>query len=197
VTNVEDIAPETPSSEHPTERKGRRGMGVIAGVVSALIAVGAAAALALSSGDDSAEPTQPASYDITIHNGWPQIADEKEVAGFLESAWRDPVGPIIAINTRLSGETGSPMANAELAQIQTSKLPGYRERGLKRIKLFDGRPVVSWGFDISKEESRYELFFEDCDTSFIVRGSMGTIGFEAFADAFREMAGSIKVHCDE
>ncbi|MDX6602218.1 MAG: hypothetical protein QOF13_1420 [Solirubrobacterales bacterium] len=141
-------------------------------------------------------PTRPARYDITINNGWPQIEDEKQVAGFLESAWRDPVGPIIAINTRLSDEIGSPMANAQLAQIQTSKLPGYRERGLKRIKL-GGRPVVRWAFDMPKEESRFELFFEECGTSFIVRGSMGTVGFEAFVDSFSEMASTIKVNCDE
>jgi hypothetical protein len=194
MSNAEDTVPETPS----TGRKGRRRKGIVAVAALALIAIGAAAALALSACGSSTEAaTRPARYDVTIHNGWPQIADEKEVGGFLESAWRDPVGPIIAINTRLSDETGSPMANAELARIQTSKLPDYRERGLKRTSLFDGRPAVSWGFDISKEESRFELFFEECDTSFIVRGSMATIGFEAFAYAFREMASSIKAHCDE
>lgn len=198
MSNAEDTAPKTPSTERPTEPTGRRRIGIVAGVVLALIAIGAAALALSACGSSSTEAaTRPARYDVTIHNGWPQIADEKEVAGFLESAWRDPVGPIIAINTRLSDETGSPMANAELAQIQTSKLPDYRERGLRRTSLFDGRPAVSWGFDISKEESRFELFFEECDTSFIVRGAMPTIGFESFAYAFREMASSIKAHCDE
>jgi hypothetical protein len=66
----------------------------------------------------------------------------------------------------------------------------------KKIKL-GGRPTVQWGFHISKEESRFELFFEECDTAFIVRGSMGTFGYEAFADAFREMTASLKADCDE
>jgi hypothetical protein len=195
MTNVEDIAPETPSTERPAGSSGRRRIGIAAGVVLALIAIGVVAALVLSGGD-SAEPTRPARYDIAIHTGWPQIEDEKQVSGYLESAWHNPLGPTIAINSRLSDETGSPMANAELAQIQTRKLPGYRERGLKRTKL-GGRPAVSWGFDIANEESGFELFFEDCGTSFIVRGSVPTIGFEAYASAFREMASTIKVACDE
>lgn len=145
-------------------------------------------------GDEEAD--HPARYQITINNGWPQIEDEKEVAGFLESAWLDPVGPIIAINTRLADETGSPMANAQLARIQTSKLPDYRERVFKKIRL-GGRPTVKWGFDISKDESRMEFFFEECDTAFIVRGSMGTIGYEAFTGSFSDMTSTLKADCDE
>jgi hypothetical protein len=140
--------------------------------------------------------TRPARYDITIHNGWPQTADEKSVGHFLESSWLDPVGPIITVDSRLAEETGSPLANAEVAKLQTSQLPDYRERTFKKIKL-GGRPTVQWGFDISKEESRFELFFEECDTTFIVRGSMGTVGYEAFADSFREMAATLKADCDE
>ena len=140
--------------------------------------------------------TRPARYDITIHNGWPQIADEKSVGHFLESAWRDPVGPIITVDSRLAEETGSPLANAEIAKLQTSQLPDYRERTFKTIKL-GGRPTIQWGFDTSKEESRFELFFEECDTAFIVRGSMGTVGYEAFADSFRVMAATLKADCGE
>jgi hypothetical protein len=195
VTGVEDIAPETDSPQRPTERSGGRRIGIVAGVALALIAIGVVAALILSGGG-SKGPTRPAHYDVAINNGWPRTDDEKQVSGYLESAWRDPVGPTIAIDTRLSDETGSPMANAELAQIQTSKLPGYRERGLRREKL-EGRPVVTWGFDVSNEESGFELFFEECGTTFIVRGAMGTIAFEAFARDFREVTSSIKVHCDE
>ena len=93
-------------------------------------------ALALCAGGcgGSEAATRPARYDITINNGWPQIADEKQVGSYLESAWRNPVGPIIRVNSRLSDETGSPLANAELAKIQTSQLPGYRERMFKKIE---------------------------------------------------------------
>jgi hypothetical protein len=144
----------------------------------------------------SSEPDRPATYKITINNGWPKVVDEKKVAGFLESAWRDPVGPTVAVNTRLASETGSPMYNAQLAQIQTSKMPGYRERGMKRLKV-GGRPVVYWAFDVANEESRVEYFFEECDTLFILRGAMGTVGYEAFARDWRAFTASIKPDCNE
>jgi hypothetical protein len=144
----------------------------------------------------SSEPSRPATYKITINNGWPKTVDEKEVDGFLESAWRDPVGPTFAVNTRLASETGSPMYNAQLARIQTSKMPGYRERGMKREKV-GGRPVVRWAFDVANEESRVDYFFEECDTLFILRGAMGTTGFEAFARDWHAYAASIKPNCDE
>jgi hypothetical protein len=193
MTNTEEIAPEAPSPERPTKGTGRRWMGIVAGGV-VLIAIGAAAALVLSSGG-SAGPARPARYDIQINNGWPQKENEKRVGGYLESAWHDPVGPTIAIDSRLD-ESGSPMANAELARLQAYQLPGYRERGLKRIKL-GHQPAVQWAFDTSKDEGGAEFFFEKCGTSFIVRGSMGTTSFEAYADAFREMASTIKVNCNE
>ena len=140
-------------------------------------------------------PDRPATYKITINNGWPKTTDEKKVAGFLESAWRDPVGPTVAVNTRLVSETGSPMYNAQLAQVQTSKMPGYRERGIKRIKV-GGRPVVHWGFDVANEESRSEYFFEECGTSIVFRGSTAPISFEPFSEFYGEVASRINVRCD-
>jgi hypothetical protein len=143
-------------------------------------------------------PDRPATYKITINNGWPKIEDEKQVAGFLESAWRDPAGPIdVAVNTRLASETGSPMYNAQLAQVQTSKMPGYRERGLKREKI-NGRPVVHWAFDVANEESRVEYFFEECGTLFILRGAIGSgANFEVYANDFLGYTASIKANCNE
>lgn len=191
MTNTEDVV----LKAAPTERKGRRRMGIATGGVLALIAIGVAAALGFSSGD-SRETSRPARYDIEIHNGWPQTEDEKHVGNYLESEWRNPLGPVIAIDSQLSDEAGPPIANAELAQIQTYQLPGYRERGLKRIRL-GGRPVVQWAFDIPKDESTIEFFFEECGTSFIVRASTTVSSFETYADAFREMASTIKIDCDE
>ena len=144
----------------------------------------------------SSGPDRPATYKITINNGWPKVVDEKKVAGFLESAWRDPVGPTVAVNTRLASETGSPMYNAQLAQVQTSKMPGYRERGMKREKV-GGRPVIVWAFDVANKESRVEYFFEECDTLFILRGAMGTISFEAFAEDWHAYTASIEPDCNE
>lgn len=155
-----------------------------------------ALALAIGGCGGSDGPTEPARYKIEINNGWPQIEDEKEVDGFLESAWLDPVGPIIAVNTRLSEETGSPMTNAQLARVQTSKMPDYREHEFKRIKL-GPHPAIRWAFKVAEEESRIEFFFEECDTTFIVRGSMGDAGFAAFSRSFRLMAETIRADCDE
>jgi hypothetical protein len=163
----------------------------------ALIGAALVALVACAGGcSSSSGADRPATYKITINNGWPKIVDEKEVAGFLESAWRDPVGPTVAVNTRLASETGSPMYNAQLAQIQTSKMPGYRERGMKR-ETVGGRPVVRWAFDVANEESRVEYFFEECDTLFILRGAMGTVGFEAFASDWQAFTASIKPDCSE
>lgn len=139
---------------------------------------------------------RPASYKIQARSDWPKTVDEKEVAGFLESAWSAPVGPSISVSTRLASETGSPMANAQLAQIQTSKLPGYHERGIQRIRL-DGRPAVRWAFDVPKEESFYDLFFEECETAFIVRGALGGSVYSSYTRTFRDMASTIKADCDE
>jgi hypothetical protein len=164
-------------------------------LATALLALAACVAGCGSSSGDSG-PNRPASYKITINNGWQKVADEKEVDGFLESAWHDPVGPTVAVNTRLVSETGPPMYNAQLARIQTSKMPGYRERGMKREKV-GGRPVVVWAFDVANEESRVEYFFEECGTLFILRGAMGTISFEAFAEDWHEYTASIEPDCEE
>jgi hypothetical protein len=136
-------------------------------------------------------------YDVEIFNGWPQDVSDKKVGGYLESSWHDPASAAvtITIDSRASDETGSPRADAELAQIQTSKLPGYRERGLKRIKL-GGRPAVQWAFDVPGE-ARVDYFFEECGTSIVVLGSTTPVSFEALSESFREMAATIKVACDE
>jgi hypothetical protein len=145
----------------------------------------------------SSEPDRPVTYKITIGNGWPKIADEKEVDGFIENAWLDPVGPTFAVDTRLASESGSPTYNAQLARVQTSKMPGYRERGMKWIRA-GGRPVLRWSFDVAHDESRIEFFFEECDTAFVVRGAMGQYGYEAFSRDFRGYVVSIKPNdCDE
>jgi hypothetical protein len=134
---------------------------------------------------------------VEIFNGWPQITKEKEIGGWVENAWRDPVSPIIAIDSRPAEETDSPMANAGLARAQTYELPQYKERGVKQIKL-GGRPTVQWAFDTADERAGIDLFFEECGISFVVRGSMGQIAFESLSGDMRDMAATIKVkNCDE
>lgn len=156
------------------------------------------AALLLLAGCGGGEKTvDPAAYDVKPFNGWPQITKEEKVGGYVENAWRDPESPIFAVDSRPADETGSPMAEADLARVQTHELPGYKERGLKRVKL-GGHPVIQWAFDTAEERSGIDFFFEECGVSFVARGAMGQFAFEALSESMREMAATIKVKgCDE
>lgn len=166
-----------------------------------LSAIGAGAILVISlvivgCGGSSSSP-DPAAYDVEPFNGWPQITNEEKVGGYVENAWRDPESPIFAVDSRPAEETGSPMANADLALVQTRELPGYKERWLKKVKLA-GRPTIEWAFDTADERSGIDFFFEECGVSFVTRGTMGQIAFEALSQSMREMTRTVKVKgCDE
>jgi hypothetical protein len=167
-----------------------------------LIALPAAALLAalslLTGCGSSSKPTDPSAYKIEIFNGWPQVKKEEKAGGYIENAWRDPESPIIAVDTRAAEDgTGSPMANADLARIQTYELPGYKERGLKRVKL-GSRSAVQFAYDTAEERSGIDFFFEECGISFVIRGTMGQVAFAALSESIREMAETIKVKdCNE
>jgi hypothetical protein len=167
-------------------------------LIATVTAVLLAALLLLTGCGSSSKPADPSAYDIEIFNGWPQVKKEEKTGGYIENAWRDPESPIIAVDTRAAGdETGSPMANADLARVQTSEIPDYKERGLKRVKL-GSRPAVQWAYDTADERAGIDFFFEECGISFVIRGTMGQIAFEALAPSIREMAETIKVKgCDE
>jgi len=118
------------------------------------------------------------------------------VGSYTESSWHDPAVPkdiTITIDSRAADEAGSPAANADLARIQTNQLSGYRERGMKRVKL-GGRPTIQWAFDMG-EESRVDFFFEECGISFVVRGKATPFSFESLSESFREMTSTIKADC--
>jgi hypothetical protein len=152
-----------------------------------------AALLLLAGCGDSSKSVDPSAYSIEIFNGWPQIKKEERVGGYIENAWRDPESPIIAVDTREAGDgVGSPMANADLAQIQTSLLPEHKNHGIKRIKL-GHRPAVQFAYDTGAKYSEIDFFFEECGISFVVRGLVGQVGFEALSESIREMAETIKV----
>jgi hypothetical protein len=166
--------------------------------LTAIMAAALLASLPLLTGcGGSSDPVDPTAYEIEIFNGWPQVKREEKVGGYVENAWRDPESPIIAVDTRAAGdEAGTPMANADLARVQTSELPGYKERGVKRVKL-GRRPAVQWAYDTADERAGIDFFFEECGISFVVRGTMGQIAFEALSESVREMAETIKVKgCD-
>ncbi len=155
------------------------------------------AILALLAGCGSSSQADPAAYRADIYDDWPQIENHKQVEGYDESAWRDPAYTyvIITIDSRAADETGSPLENAQLARVQTTRLHGYRERGMKWIRL-GGRPAVRWAFDVGKQ-ANIRWFFEECGVSFLVRGTTGLYGFQALSESMREMAATIKPACDE
>jgi hypothetical protein len=160
---------------------------------AALLAIGV-----LVAGCGGSSPVDPAAYRANIYEDWPQVKNHKQVEGYDESAWHDPAYSyvVITIDSRAADETGSPLENAQLARIQTTKLHGYRERGMKWIK-FGGKPAVRWAFDIG-EQANIRWFFEECGVSFIVRGTTGLYGFQSLSESMREMAAPIEVDgCDE
>jgi hypothetical protein len=175
---------------------------IIRNLMSKLTAAGAVLLLAgllllAGCGSSEEESSGPARYEVEPFNGWPPESKEKKVGGYVENSWYDPAAEdiVFAVDSRASEGAGSPLANAELGQLQTSKLPGYRERTLKKVKL-GGRPAVLWAYDVAGE-SHVDFFFEECDTSFVVRGTTSPIAYEALSESFREMASTIKAKCDE
>lgn len=165
-----------------------------AGALTLLVVVG----LLAGCGSSNEAPTSPAAYDIKPFNEWPQDEKEKKVGQYLESAWHDPAVPvfILTVDSRATGDEDSKSADAELAQLQTSKIAGYRERGVKKVRIGD-RPTIQWAFVVGGE-AWIEFFFEECDTSFIVRGVSSPYAFKALSESYREMTSTIKVKgCDE
>jgi hypothetical protein len=171
-----------------------------------LLAAVAVAVLLLAGGSgDEAPPVDPAiaaqqnyhqaQYDAGVSVGWPQGVSDRRVGRYLESAWHD--GPVITyfIDSRASDETSSPLANAELARMQARHLPGYRERGMREIVLWT-HPSVRLAYDVAGE-AYVEYFFEECDTSFVVRGSMPPESWPPITEFMRGQAETITATCDE
>jgi len=106
----------------PKEIKRRRTR-LLIGSLLALLAIGVVAALVLSS-DAGSSDIGPTDYRVEFTD-WPPIERYKEIDGYVESVWRDPAyaDVIFVIDSRPANETGSPMANAQLARIQTAPWP--------------------------------------------------------------------------
>jgi hypothetical protein len=175
---------------------------LVAGLLAALILSGCGGG---ESGQATAEPRpksvpplyHQAHYDVTIFNGWPQDASDRRTGSYLESAWHDPVSSRITflVDSGATADTGTPIANAELARRQAEQSSDYRERGFKKIML-GGHPAIRWAFDLSGE-GRVDYFFAECGTGIRVRGSTLPVSFEALAESFQTMASTIKVVCNE
>ncbi len=152
------------------------------------------AAVAIT-GCGGSSPADPTAYKVEAFSDWPQTEKHKQVEGYVENAWRDPAYTyvIFTVDSRAAGETASPLQNAQLARVQTTKLHGYKERGMRWITL-GGKPAVRWSFDMG-EQANIRWFFEECGISFVVRGTTGLYGFTSLSGDMREMAATIKADC--
>jgi len=166
---------------------------------AAAIALGAVlATAALLAGCGGGSAVDPTDYRVEPFSSWPQTVKHKQVDGYVENAWQDPAYTyvVFTVDSRATDETGSPLQNAQLARLQTTKLHGYKEGGMRWIKL-GGKPAVRWSFDMG-EQANIRWFFEECGVSFVVRGTTGLYGFTELSGDMRGMAATIAVNgCDE
>jgi hypothetical protein len=134
-------------------------------------------------------------YDA--ETGWEQDVSDRKVGSYLESVWHDPASfsSKLIIDSRPAEGSPSPLMAAELSRAQANWLPNYRERSLKRVKL-GRRSAIRWAY-YSAGEDRIEYFFEECDTSFMFRGSTAPIAFEPFSEFYGVVASRVKALCDE
>jgi hypothetical protein len=147
--------------------------------------------------DPSAKPPLYHQTRYDVETGWVPEMSDRRVGAYLESGWHDPASfsSKLFIDSRPSAGTIPPLAAAELARVQTNRLPGYRERSLKRIDL-GNHPAVRWAFFVAGED-RIEYFFEECGTSIVFRGSTTPIAFKPFSEFYGIVASRIKVRCDK
>jgi hypothetical protein len=179
---------------------------IVGGVV---VVVAAIAVVAVLLDDDSSDRPSvdphlteqqnyhQAQYDAAIVNSWAPGETDRRVGAYLESSWHYPVDQAAAftVNSRTADETGSSMAAADLARIQTHKLPDYHERGLKEIML-RGLPAVRWSYDLAGTVYA-EYFFEECGIDFVIRGMAPSGTWSELASFFDEMAAGVTAKCNE
>ena len=178
---------------------------IVAGVLVALAVIAVAAVLLTGDSSDSpdVDPAVAASqnyhqaqYDAGIANSWAPDGSDRRVGDYLESSWRFPTNRAAAftIYSRTTDGAGSPAAAADLARVQIHKLPGYRERGLREVKL-RGNPAVRWAFNVSGTVY-IEYFFEECGISLVTRGSAPASISDELSSLFQRMAMLTTANCD-
>jgi hypothetical protein len=136
-------------------------------------------------------------YDAGIANPWPIDRSDERVGGYLETSWHAPgaEAATFTIYSRTGDETGSPAATANVALVQTRKLPDYREGGVKAERLRE-TPAVRWSFDLGEIEY-VEHFFEECGIDFIVREAAPPERWKALSPFFEEMSEMVSAKCDD
>jgi hypothetical protein len=175
-------------------------------ITIAVLALALVAALSGCGGTSAPETVlvhpsaKPPLYHLTrydVETGWEHEGSDKRVGTYLESAWHDPASfsSKLLIDSRAAAGTAPPLAAAELARVQTNRLPGYRERSFKKVKI-GGHPAIRWTF-FSAGKDWIEYFFEKCGTSIVFRGSTSPIAFEPFSSFYAYVASKTKIRCDE
>ena len=144
----------------------------------------------------SANPPEFHQTEYDVETTWEQDVSDKRVGSYLESVWHDPAVAEykMAIDSRPSEGTAPPLAGAELARLQVSGLPGYRELGFKKIKV-GGRPAIRWTYNLN-DSHHFAYFFGECGVSIVLHGP-GPIGAGAFAYFYNIVAERIKPVCVE
>jgi hypothetical protein len=179
---------------------------IVVGVLVVLAVIAVAAVLLGGDSSDSpdVDPAISASqnyhqtqYDAGIANSWAPDGSDRQVGGYLESSWRYPANRAAAftIYSRTADETGSSAAAADLARVQIHNLPGYRERGLKEVKL-RGNPAARWAFNVSGTVY-IEYFFEECGISLDTRASAPAGIWDELSSLFQRMATLTTAKCDK
>jgi hypothetical protein len=133
-------------------------------------------------------------YDVETN--WVQETSDKRTGAYLESVWHDPASfsSKLLIDSRSAAGTAPPLAAAELARVQASRMPGYRELGFKKVKL-GGHPAMRLSF-FGGGEDWIEYFFEECGTSIVFRGSTSPIALAPFSRFYGAVASTLEVRCD-
>lgn len=179
----------------------------LAGGLLLLVAGAAIAALLLSGSSNGqqvgerpswvAHNQQQALYTAGVSSAWPEFRNDKRVGDYMESAWHDGVnwGTRFVVDARSSNGAHSPMETALLLRAHAQRLPRYEELGLKKVTL-RGNSAVRWAFNIAGRP-RLDYFFEECDVSFVTRGTSPPGTFRNFADDFRGLSYSVEARCND
>jgi hypothetical protein len=142
----------------------------------------------------SADPPDFHQTEYDVNTTWEQEVSDKRVGYYLESIWHDPAVPQykLLIDSRASEGTPPPLASAELARLQVSWLPDYRELGFEKST---GHPAIRWTYYLGGAH-RFEYFFAECGISIALRGS-GPVGARAFGGFYGIVASRVKPVCVE
>lgn len=189
------------TNHKPSPRTGLHRLGLLLGIViMASILAGCGSGSSAEEGDAARPPSKPPLYhqaEYDAETGWTLETSDSKVGSYLETVWHDPASfsSKLIIDSRPAEGAPPPMTAAELSRAQATWLPKYRERSLKRVKL-GKRSAIRWAY-FAAGEDRITYFFEECDTSFIFRGSTVPIAFEPFSEFYGVVASRVKALCED